>query len=156
MAGLFTCNLVAISHLIYLRKDVNAQHGASVLPFGGMDLDGNAWNIKPFPCYLLRVTSDDCAYCIRDRGSYDELVEAARSAQCEIIEVAPRAGQMASNPRAGIVQLKYVTRALNRELVTPETIILDRGFSERWSNKGVISRTALNEGLSVLQVLSQH
>ena len=59
------------------------------------------------------------------------------------IEVAPRTGDMAANQRPDIVQLKFITKDLGRRLATPDTINLDRQFSEVWSQRGVLSRSDL-------------
>lgn len=155
MAGLVGYNLVTLGRFFYMSWDARAVQRNIVIPrFHGTDLVGNDWHPSAAPCRVLRLTADSCEFCVKDRPSYESLVEVARRASCEIVEVSPRVGEMAEVPRPGIVQLKYISQDLARPWFTPETIILDRDFSVKWSRLGVLSGKSLRDAKAVLKSLS--
>jgi hypothetical protein len=157
MAGLIGCNLVTLGYHFHQSWERRAAERNAVVPiFDGTDLVGNDWHPSDAPCRVLRITADNCEFCVKDGPSYASLIEVARKARCEIVEVSPRAGDMAEIQRLGIVQLKYISQDLGRNLATPQTIILDRDFSVRWSRLGAFSDKTLREAKSVLEGLSAH
>jgi hypothetical protein len=156
MGLLVTCCLLTMAHLYYLTHERRFMHRHNVVKFEGIDLAGNKWRPRDdAPCRIIRITSDNCIYCSKDEPSYSALISTARASHCEIIEVSPRSGEMADRPRAGVVQLKYISSDLGRGLFTPDTIILDQAFSEVWSQRGVLTPKGVHEAISVVEKQSR-
>lgn len=132
--------------------------GAKFPNFSGIDVRGASWQPRAAaPCRVIRIAEDHCAYCRKDQPSYEKLVDAARHAACEVIEVAPAAGGMADNPRPGIVQLKFVDGDIGSVLfpfVTPQTIILDRDWTVRMTRRGIFDDQSLASSMALVGSLS--
>lgn len=112
----------------------------------GVDVQGRRWKSRDAPCRVVRITDDDCPYCQQDAPKYSALINVARAAGCEVLEVAPKAGQMAENLRDGVVQLKYIDADLGPHMfpfVTPQTLIVDRSWVVRWSQRGILDDGSL-------------
>jgi hypothetical protein len=127
--------------------------------FSGVDIQGDKWAPRDAPCRLIRIADDRCAYCKKDQPSYDKVLDAARHAACEIIEMAPQAGGMAYDPRPGVVQLKFIDVDVGSVLfpfVTPQTVILDRNWSVRMTKRGIFNDQSLASSLALLETLSGH
>lgn len=160
-----TINVAGTISFIVLKGLVREARPQSSLTDGdtfprlfGVDVNGNAWEPSDVPCRLVRITDDQCSYCKRDKPSYEKVLDAARQASCEIIEVAPKAGGMAYDPRPGIVQLKFVGGDIGSALypfVTPQTIILDRDWTVKMTKRGVFDEDSLSDGLKLLSTLKQ-
>ena len=128
--------------------------GAGVPAFSGVDVGGAKWESKGAPCRVIRITDDHCAFCKKDKPSYAKLVEAARRSSCEVIEVAPRAGSMAYDPRPGIVQLKFVDADLGSvvgSFVTPQTVIVDKDWKLLANRRGIFDEKSLNSTVALLE-----
>lgn len=132
--------------------------GSKFPKFSGVDLYDVAWVPSDTPCRVVRVTSDNCVYCTKDKGSYADLVAAALQSSCEIVELAPNAGQMALDPRPGIHQLKFVDTNLAPALfpfATPSTLILDREWNIRWARRGMFDRESLDASVKTIRSISE-
>src|SRR5690606_311232 len=121
-------NLALVACCFVLRQDARVYVQGQEFPvLSGVALDGTRWRARAAPCYVIRITSDRCPFCQADELPYSEFLGAARDTGCEIVEVAPRAGQMAPDAREAVVQLKFVDMELGATLwpfATPQTIVL--------------------------------
>lgn len=141
---------------VQLRREASppsAAIGGSFPRFSGVDVYGLPWSFRDAPCRVIRMTADNCSFCIRDRPAYDALLASARNASCEILEMSPKSGQMAEDPRPGVVQLKFVSADLGSVLspfVTPHTVILDRDWSLKWTRRGMLDQKSLASGIATL------
>lgn len=93
----------------------------------------------------------------RDKPSYEKVLQAARAASCEIIELAPTAGKMSEDNRPGVVQLKFVdvdVGAVLAPFATPQTVILDANWAQKFNRRGAFDDKALAENLSVLTAIA--
>lgn len=158
--GLMSFNVVAMGCVLLLQKKLDGvrEPVASVVggrfpAFSGVELSGAMWEAGDAPCRVVRVTADNCAYCDRDKPSYETLLSAALLASCEIIELAPKAGQMSSAPRPGVVQIKFVDTDLGPVLApfaTPHTVILDRDWTIKWTRRGMFDQDSLADSVALL------
>ena len=166
LVGLITANVAGAACYIVLQKQLLRSRrpqpslavGEQFPAFSGVDVRGARWESKNPPCRVIRIADDSCAYCKKDKPSYEKFVDAARRASCEVVEMSPRAGGMADNPRPGIVQLKYVDADVGAPLfpfVTPQTIILDRDWSVKWTRRGIFDDKSLAASISLLGTLGK-
>jgi hypothetical protein len=135
--------------LLELGVFVSAERAAEVYRIGspfpipsGFLLDGAYLQPTRAHCYLIRITADACPYCKQDEARYSSLAAKARALGCEVIAVAPRAGQMAPMHGGPAVQLKYVDMRLGTILdpfLTPQTILLDEAGRVAWERQGSMS-----------------
>lgn len=131
--------------------------GSKFPAFSGIDLRGARWEAGDAPCRVIRIADDHCAYCKKDKPSYEKLVDAARHASCEIVEMAPRGNGMAYDPRPGIVQLKFVDVDVGAVLfpfATPQTIILDRDWSVKMTKRGIFNEQSLASSIALLNTFA--
>jgi hypothetical protein len=160
LVGLMAFNVAAAAYYFVLQGQLKSarqprvvEAGSQFPVFSGVDLSGGKWAAGDAPCRVIRITNDDCHFCKKDKPSYAKLVDAARQASCEIVELAPKAGTMAKDPRPGVVQLKFVDADLGPVLApfaTPHTIIVDKNWTLKLNRRGYFTEEALSEGLSVL------
>jgi thiol-disulfide isomerase/thioredoxin len=160
LTGLIAANVgAAASHFVLNNKIQNAKPEAQLtehnrLPFkSGVDVRGVKWEARDTPCRIVRIADDHCPYCKKDKPSYEKLVDAARRASCEIIEIAPQANGMAYDPRPDIVQLKFVDADIGEMLwpfATSQTIILDRDWSVKMTHRGTFDDRSLTDSLALL------
>jgi hypothetical protein len=128
--------------------------GTQFPEIAGIDLDGEMRKVTKADCYVIRITSDFCAHCRADQPAYEEITNASRAAACQIVEVAPLAGDMASRPRDAVTQLKYVDMPLAKALypyVTPQTIVLDADRKVKWKRVGKLTKETLASAIAVLE-----
>lgn len=163
MVGVTALNVAgAALYLVLDRvKQSKAQpmlpNGSLFPKFTGVDLKGAAWASRDVPCRVVRITDDNCAYCRLDQPFYDSILSAAADASCEVIEMAPRSGGIAYNPRPGVVQLKYVDTDVGAAIypfATPQTIVLDRNGSVRMNRRGAFDERSLAGTIALLQSLA--
>ncbi len=146
--------LVQRNQLRGLQKPPASVEGSKFPAFAGVDLKGVKWQPQDAPCRVVRITDDDCVYCMKDKPAYTTILDAARAASCEIIEMSPRAGRMAEDKRPGVVQLKFVDTNIAPAIfpfATPQTLILNRDWVVDWSRRGILDEKALALGLSALR-----
>jgi hypothetical protein len=151
-------NFSAVIYAVCVRYELRQlEFGRPIEGLSGIDLHGKNWvSSASAPCHVVRVTRDECIYCALDKPSYVELIDEALKYRCEIVEIAPRPGQMRENQRTGVVQLKYVDYDLGRgRYVTPETFVLDKRLSVRWSRRGAMDATSLRKAKGVLKSLGE-
>lgn len=146
--------LVTTCYLV-LREEARLYMQGQQFPvLSGVALDGATWHARDAPCYVIRITSDACPFCQADKPAYSEFLGAARDAGCDIVEVAPRAGQMAAVPREAVVQLKFVDMEFGDTLspfATPQTIVLSADRIMLWSRPGTFDDRSLADGIAVLR-----
>jgi hypothetical protein len=102
------------------------------------------------PCYLIRMTADDCPYCQLDQSQYGRLVEEAQRAGCQVLVIGPRVGDVAIQPDSDIVQLQYVDMGFGRVLDpfgTPQTILLDQSGKVTWHRQGSLKEEDLTRAV---------
>lgn len=136
-----------------VRRPPVVEVGEKFPVFSGVDVRGAKWEARGAPCRVIRITDDHCAYCKKDKPSYATFLDAARRASCEIIELAPRAGQMAEDSRPGIIQLKYVDADVALMLypfATPETVILGGDWSLKLLRRGIFDDKSLASSIALL------
>jgi hypothetical protein len=160
LVALIAINIAATAYyFVQIRQIRQAKPRASLAEsrkfpmFSGIDLKGSKWKAGDAPCRVIRITDDHCAFCKKDKPSYEKIIAAARNASCEIIEMAPNAGAMAYDPRPGIVQLKFVDSDIGSVLypfVTPQTIILDRDWTVKMTRRAIFDEKSLAAGLAIL------
>lgn len=129
----------------------------SIPSFSGVDLRGAKWDPGDAPCRVIRVTDDDCAFCKKDRSSYAALLDVARRASCEVVEFAPKSGQLKPDSRPGVIQLKFVDADVGYFLFpfgTPHTLILDGKWALKWSRRGIFDAESLAEATALLMRLA--
>jgi hypothetical protein len=159
LIGAIAVNISLGALNLALRKWPDVLKGKTSFPvLSGVGVNGEEWKAGDKPCHVLRVTRDDCPYCAKDKPKYDAFLDAARQANCEIVEIAPQAGGMAANPRPGVTQLKFVDNALGSTVypfVTPQTVVLDGQWNVRWQRRGIFSDDSLVRGISVLGTIAR-
>ena len=102
------------------------------------------------PCYVIRVTADECPYCRRDQSQYGRLVAEAQRAGCQVSAVGPRVGDVAIRQDRDVVQIQYVDMRLGRSLnpfLTPQTILLDHTGRLRWHRQGSLNDQDVTRGV---------
>lgn len=164
MVGLMAVNIIAAAcyfllqeRVRKLRQPVVAEAGSAFPAFSGIDVAGARWKARDVPCRVIRVTDDKCSYCRKDKPSYAAFLDAARSASCEVIELSARAGQMAEDPRPGVVQLEFIDTDVGPALfpfATPHTVILDNAWSIQWNRRGMFDEESLEAGIAVVRELA--
>jgi hypothetical protein len=157
-------NLAGIAYYQYLklqaaktREPPVSATGSKFPVFSGVDVQGAQWQAGDAPCRVIRVTDDSCSFCKKDEPAYEAVLDAARRASCEIVELAPKAGSMAHNPRPSVVQLKFIDTDVGDVLspfVTPQTAILDRSWSLRMHRRGMFDDKSLADGIALLRALA--
>lgn len=156
---LIVVNLCEIAFFLVLRNHARLYSGKVLFPVpSGYLQDGTFLPPSPSPCYLVRLTSDDCPYCKADRELYAGLARAASVSKCSHILLSPRAGQISgAGIDKGISVLQYVDMKFGKAILpfaTPETLILDSQGAVTWDHEGVISRQDLAEALRALRKLN--
>lgn len=155
LTGLMICNLVLVACFAWLKYEFHQHALGEVTPIiSGVEVDGSQWHSQPASCRVIRVTEDDCQYCRSDEASYAAFRQAATQVSCEILEIAPRAGDMRKDARDGVVQLKYIDVDIGPSmfpLMTPMTFILDGNWKVKWMRRGTFSELALEDGIRALQ-----
>lgn len=164
LVGLMALNITAATCYFFLqertrkvRQPVVTDVGSAFPSFSGVDVTGVRWEAGDVPCRVIRVTDDNCSYCQKDKPSYRAFLDAAKGASCEIIELSPKAGHMAEDPRPGVVQLKFVDADVGSALspfVTPHTVILDNSWSMKWNRRGVFDQESLAAAIAVVTNMS--
>lgn len=152
-------SLLSVAYLL-LRNEASIYDQAQQFPeIVGIDLSGQLRFIRNAPCYVVRVTRDNCPYCQSDQPAYEAFLEVARNeAACAIVEVSPTAGQMQAHSRNGITQLEMVHMELGRTLwpnLTPQTLVLNGDRRLQWSRMGAFDNRAMASGLLALRDLEQ-
>jgi hypothetical protein len=102
---------------------------------------------------MIRITSDGCPYCGRDRGQYVRLAREAARAGCRVVALAPRIGMMALRGDEPALQLQYVDMKLGRALnpfFTPQTVVLDGEGRVGWQRQGAMGDRDLALALETL------
>lgn len=155
LIGASVCNLVLAADIFYRRSELRRNESGATIPMiSGVRLNGESWRASLASCRVIRITKDDCPYCRLDKSAYAEFVQAAKQADCEILELAPRAGDMSEDVREGIVQLKYIDTDLGPSVFpigTPMTIVVDATWKVKWKRLGAFSSSSLKDGIRVLQ-----
>lgn len=139
------------------RRQPSLTEGAVFPAFSGVDVQGVSWESGDVPCRIIRITDDNCEFCKTDKPFYGQVLDAARRASCELIELAPRAGGMAHDPRGGVVQLKFVDTDIGSLLfpfATPQTIIVDQDWRVRMTNRGVLNEMSVARAIALLREIS--
>lgn len=140
IAGLTGLTLGLVIVLVILRRvDRIYELGEVFPPLSGYSIDMQYVPAADGRCRLIRVTADNCPYCRADQDQYAHLVEQARRAGCQVATIGPRAGDVALQPEADIVQLQYVDMRFGRALDpfgTPQTILLDTSGRVVWHRQG--------------------
>lgn len=157
-----TINIAAAVYYFSLQNKLEATRLPSRLiegerfpVFSGIDLEGGKWESRDAPCRVIRITDDNCPHCKRDAPSYESIVAAAQKSACEIIEISPRSGGMAYNPRADVVQLRFLSTNIGAVLypfVTPQTIILNKDWSVVMTRRGAFDETSLSRAVAMLDM----
>lgn len=122
----------------------------------GYGVDGRLYPESRASCHLLRVTADDCPYCRQDAHLYGRLLDAAASAGCGCVELAPRAGQMAPREDGRAVQLKFVDLKFGfafSPFLTPQTFLLGKSGDVQWQQQGALNERALARAMASLRAL---
>lgn len=164
VAGLVVVNACAgVGYLLVERQLESARRpamsaiGGKFPAFSGVDVSGQRWVATDAPCRIVRVTADSCEFCGIDKPAYEALLDVAREARCEVIELSPRAGQMARNERLAVVQLSFVDTDLGSVLapfVAPQTIILDGAWTMKWIGRGMFSENTLASSMATVRSLA--
>ena len=145
--GLGVVAAVQLATLLFLRRVERIYDVGQVFPPPfGYSIDMRHLPPVEAPCYLIRVTSDDCVYCRLDQAVYQRVVDEAQRAECQVTEIGPRVGQVAIRPAAEVVQLQYVDMSFARSLdpfATPQTILLDPAGAVVWHRQGALAETDL-------------
>lgn len=140
-------------------QQYSRQPGANRMPaIAGVAVSGDLWKSSGAGCHMVRVTEDSCAYCRKDRPNYERLIETALQANCEVIEVAPRAGKLALDVRPGVVQMKFVTTDLGPAVypfVTPQTVLLNENWEVAYIRRGMFSEQALGDATAAIRSLAR-
>jgi hypothetical protein len=151
---LATVNVGLLVAYGFLSSRASVYHRGGYFPaVSGIALDGGRFVAAPSPCYVLRLTADDCLYCQRDQPRYSQVVRAAHGIGCQVVAVAPQAGQMAPAPGGGAHQLKFVEMELGDSLypyLTPQTILLDGNRRVVWQHQGALNDRALTAGVAAI------
>jgi thiol-disulfide isomerase/thioredoxin len=124
----------------------------------GIGVDGSTRQGRDSRCYVIRITADNCPYCKLDYPAYTRFARAADQAGCDLVAVAPRAGQMSATAGEEDRQLTFVAMDLGEALypfLTPQTIVLDAARKVRWHRQGTFDEPALQDGIAVLQRLGR-
>jgi hypothetical protein len=133
-------------------------YGDQFPEIAGVDLEGAVRSIPDAPCYVIRITRDNCPFCRSDQPAYSALLDVARAeAVCEVVEISPMARQMQSLPREGVTQLELVHMGLGKALwpnFTPQTLVLDANRRLVWARTGVFDDRSLSDGLTTLRGLA--
>lgn len=155
LAGLVVCNLVFAALFLKLKHEFHQYALGEVAPIlSGVRVDGSQWQAQPASCRVIRITDDSCQFCRSDEPSYAAFRQVATQASCEIIEIAPRAGDMRQSARDGVVQLKYIDVDMGPAIfpmMTPMTFILDGNWKVKWMRRGTFSKSALEDGTRALK-----
>jgi hypothetical protein len=162
--GITLANIAgAASYFVLKREVMQAQAGSALRvgetfsAFSGIDVNGVKWTPRDSPCRVIRVSDDNCSYCKQDQPSYDSILSMAVAASCEVIEMAPKAGTLAYDPRPGVVQIKYVDTDVGEALfpfVTPQTIILDHDWKVWMNRRGMYDEESLADAIMLLAQVS--
>jgi hypothetical protein len=156
------CALIAgdIAYAVYAllpRSGINLYEQHTAFPqISGIMYDGGFMPSEPAKCVLLRVTADGCPHCREDKSQYGQLRQSARSLQCKVIEVSPRAGQIKGSSDPTVAHLQYVDMQLAKVLIpyeTPETIVLDNAGRVVWTREGAMDDSALSSAVKSLRAL---
>jgi hypothetical protein len=154
LVGVSIFNILLLGSYFLLTHELRkGAIGSSIRPVSGVLLNGEPWSSAPAKCHIVRFTEDKCPYCEKDAISYGQFLDAARRNECEILELAPRAGELQPYTRRGVRQLKYVTQDLGPvlfPLVTPQTVILDESWTVLWMRRGIFGDRSLSEAIAVL------
>lgn len=155
--GVTFVNVVLAAGFIVVKQKLREFSQAAAIPsLSGIDVHSNEpWYSVESPCYVLRMTRDDCFACTMDELPYSTFLSSARKAACEIVEVSPTVGGISPNSRRnGVVQLKYVGVDLGPAVLpfaTPYTAIINNERKVEWSRLGAFDRRALSEGIATLE-----
>lgn len=145
---------IAFFYVIRSRAGLYAIRSTFPTP-SGYGLDKRFIPPTAAPCYLLRITANGCPYCRADRPWYGQLLETARGARCEVLAIAPRAGDDPAHeaPPESPLELQFVDMNLGRVVIpytVPQTILLDRLGRVLWYRVGSMDPDALKNGLTAL------
>lgn len=161
LLGLLAGNVLGTGYYFVLKHKIAevrrppvVEVGDDFPEFSGVDLRGMKWVSHGAPCRVLRITDDQCSFCKKDKPSYTKLLEAARRASCDIIEVAPKAGSLALDPRPGVVQLKFIDADLGSVVgafVTPQTVVVDRDWKLLSNRRGIFDDKSLVGAVALLE-----
>ena len=141
-------------HFGHLQQYSQAPGSDRMPPVSGIDINAAPWKSADTKCHLVRITEDTCAFCRRDRLNYERLSQAALQSNCEVIEIAPRAGKLGPNARPGVVQMKFVAVDLGPAVypfVTPQTVVLDRNWAVSYIRRGMFDEKALGDAVEVVR-----
>jgi hypothetical protein len=124
----------------------------------GIGVDGSTRAERQARCYVIRSTADDCPYCTADYPSYMRFTHAANEAGCDIVAIAPRAGQLSATAGEEGHELEFVAMDLGDALypyLTPQTVVLDAARKVRWHRQGIFDEPSLRDGIAALQRLGR-
>jgi hypothetical protein len=163
LVGATILNIAGVATYFLLKEEIRQakprptlRRGDSFPRFSGIDLQGLEWISRDAPCRVIRISDDNCSYCRQDKAFYDAILGAAAEASCEAIEIAPTAGGMAEDLRPGVVQLRFVDTDVGAVLfpfVTPQTIVLDQGWTVRKTIRGALDENSRADTIALLRAL---
>jgi len=156
ITGLIVVNLFEAGLIMKMRTDSALYGSRTRFPMSASSLrDDPSLAREQGRCFLLRVSSDGCAFCRQDRVFYSELVKRAEVGGCRSMIVAPKAGQVKQAGVApGTKLLQYVDMVFGNVLYpfrTPQTILLDKHGNVLWFREGALDNRSLAEGSSAIQ-----
>ena len=165
LAGLLVTNAAGIAFYFSLKTQLAKTReppvsaiGSKFPSFSGVDVNGVNWVSRDARCHVIRITDDRCSFCKKDKPAYEAFLEAARRSSCEIIELSPKSGNMADDPRPGVVQLKFVDTDLGAVLspfVTPQTVVVDEDWSLKMTRRGIFDEKSLANSIALVGELAK-
>jgi len=156
--ALVVSNILELVFCLKIRKDSSlyASNTRMSLPSGYLT-DHRFATAGPAPCYLVRLSSDNCRFCRLDKAEYARLVEQAEKTRCRVIILAPQLGQTNEyGAGSDAMQFQFIDMSFGRELnpfITPQTLLLDRGGRIVWDREGSIDADSLSSGLRAIAKL---
>lgn len=143
VTALVVINALELAFVFKLHSDARLYDTDLPFPLPSGYLVDMKFTDSEAPCYLVRLSSDSCPYCLSDQELYKDLSQRARQFSCRTILLAPKMGQMKSS------DMKF-GRALN-PFITPQTILLDRKGGILWDREGAMDKRALSNALRSLE-----
>jgi hypothetical protein len=155
VTALVVINALELAFVFKLHSDARLYDTDLPFPLPSGYLVDMKFTDSEAPCYLVRLSSDSCPYCLSDQELYKDLSQRARQFSCRTILLAPKMGQMkSSDASSGIVPLQFVDMKFGRALnpfITPQTILLDRKGGILWDREGAMDKRALSNALRSLE-----
>lgn len=154
VVALIITNCVELGLFFKFRNDARIYRPGVRFPRpSGYLMDKSYFTEDLAPCFLIRVSSDECPYCRLDQDPYALFVQQARQKGCRPLILTPVAGKKLVVNSEEALQLQYVDMRLGRALnafMTPQTILLDAEGRLVWAWEGTMDDRALARALKAL------